>query len=61
MKNQTNQIPPKNNRRFPTTKIRRTREAYRLMPKAPHHDLLVLSFYPGMDAKEVHAGHPTAA
>ena len=52
-RNQTNR--PTRNRRFTTT-TRPTREAHRLTPKAPHHDLLVLCYYPGMRPE-----HSTAA
>ena len=61
MKNKNNTTRPAEFRRPRTTTIRPQREDSRFTPKAPHHDFLVLSFYPGMDNGAVHAGHSTAA
>ena len=61
MKNKTQTTIPATRRRPSSTDHRQPRPAYRLMPKAPHHDLLVLGFYPGMGRNESQANHPTAA
>lgn len=60
MKNKKNTTRPAGFRRARFT-IRPQREARRFMSKAPHHDLLVLSFYPGMGSSAVLTGHSTAA
>jgi len=61
MKNKKQTTKPANPRRPQSTEIRPPRPAYRLMPKAPHHDLLFLGFYPGMARSGSHTDHPTAA
>jgi hypothetical protein len=61
MKNKNDNTRPMEFHRARTAIIRPQREARRFTPKAPHHDLLVLSFYPGMGSGAVRAGHPTAA
>ena len=61
MKNKNKTSRPGDDQPPRTTASRQQRQAHRLMPKAPHHDLLVLGFYPGMGAASVQADHPNAA
>lgn len=61
MKNRNQTATPATRRRTQRIDIRQTHPAYRLMPKAPQHDLLVLGFYPGMGRNSPQADHPTAA
>jgi len=60
MKNKNNTTRLMEFRRTQITTIRPQRETHRFTPKAPHHDLLVLSFYPGMGSGAVHARHSIA-
>ncbi|MEO6994847.1 MAG: hypothetical protein ABI273_14660 [Lacunisphaera sp.] len=61
MKNKNNTTRPTEFRRPRNTATCPQREAHRFTPMAPHHDLLVLSFYPGMGRSAVRAGQATAA
>jgi hypothetical protein len=60
MKNKNNTTRPMEFRRTQIATSRPRRETHRFTPKTPHHDLLVLSFYPGMGGGAVHAGRSTA-